>query len=82
MTRSLARFATLERYERMRGDVIDGSAQTGREGGEINDGCCEGAGETRFGRGGWGGGQEGSRDEDCGYEGYGYEDCGHEDCGH
>jgi hypothetical protein len=30
--------------ERIRGDVIDGSAQTGREGGEINGGCREGAG--------------------------------------
>jgi hypothetical protein len=56
MTRSPARFATLERYERVRGDVIDGSAQTGREGGEINDGCDEGAGETRFGRGRYNGG--------------------------
>jgi hypothetical protein len=56
MTRSPARFATLERYERVRGDVIDGSAQTGREGGEINDGYDEGAGETRFGRGRYSGG--------------------------
>lgn len=43
----------------MRGDVIDGSAQTGRRGGEIHEGGREGTGETRIGRGGQDGGSSG-----------------------